>query len=91
MIVNLTDEALGDLASIRAFLGDRSPVVADRYGRRLVAACDGLARFPERGRPGLVTDTREIMAVSPFVIIYRVLAAEVQVLRIWHVSQDRNA
>jgi len=89
MIVRLTDDAIGDLSSIRAFLAERNPAAADRVGRRLVEACDSLDRLPNRGKPGLVADTREITSVWPYVIVYRVLAAEVQILRVWHSAQDR--
>jgi len=91
MIVTLTAEAIEDLASIRAFLGEHSLAVADDIGRRLVAACDSLAALPNRGRHGLVTGTREITTVMPYVIVYRALTAEVQVLRVWHSAQARNA
>ena len=91
MIVDFTDEALADLSAIRAFLSDRSANVADRYGRRLVEAADALADFPHRGKPGLVDGTREIATVWPYVIVYRVTSAAVEILRVWHGAQDREA
>jgi plasmid stabilization system protein ParE len=36
-----------------------------------------------------VNGTREITTVWPYVIVYRVTAAEVQILRVWHGAQDR--
>ena len=89
MIVRFTDEAIGDLSSIRTYLAERSPNAADRIGRRLVEAADSLEGFQDRGKPGLVNGTREITTVWPYVIVYRVTAAEVQILRVWHGAQDR--
>jgi len=90
MIVRFTDEALDDLSSILAFLNARSPNLADRYGRRLVEAADALADYPHRGKPGLVDGTRELTTVWPYVIVYRVASA-VEILRVWHGAQDREA
>jgi addiction module RelE/StbE family toxin len=89
MIVRFTDEALQDLVLIRAYLAEHSPRAADRIGQRLVAAADSLEEFPERGAQGLVDGTREITTVWPYVMVYRVTASEVQILRVWHGAQDR--
>jgi plasmid stabilization system protein ParE len=56
----------------------------------LVAACDRLEHLPERGRPGLVAGTRELVALWPYVIVYRVFEDSVEVIRIWHGAQDRS-
>jgi plasmid stabilization system protein ParE len=45
--------------------------------------------MPERGRPGLVIGTREITTVWPYVIVYRVTAMDVEIIRIWHGAQER--
>jgi len=90
MIVRFTDEALDDLSSILTFLNERNPSLADRYGRRLVQAADALADLPHRGKPGLVDGTREVTTVWPYVIVYRV-ASVVELLRVWHGAQDREA
>lgn len=48
-----------------------------------------LETMPLRGRPGLVPDTRELLAVAPYVITYRVTAEDVQIVRVWHIAQER--
>jgi toxin ParE1/3/4 len=55
----------------------------------LTAACDGLEHLPERARPGIVVGTREITTIWPYVIVYRIVAGDVEVLRVWHGAQDR--
>jgi toxin ParE1/3/4 len=56
----------------------------------LVAACDRLEHLPERGRPGLISGTRELVAIWPYVIVYRVTEHAVEVIRIWHGAQNRG-
>jgi plasmid stabilization system protein ParE len=56
----------------------------------IVAACDRLEIFPERGRPGIKRSTRELTTVWPYVIVYRIGANRtVEILSIWHGAQDR--
>lgn len=46
--------------------------------------------FPRRGRPGRQKNTRELVAMPPYIIVYRVTGTEtVTILRIWHFAQDR--
>ncbi len=89
MPVILTAPALADLARIRDYIGQNSPAAANRVAVQLVAACDRLEYLPERGRPGLVPGTRELVALWPYIIVYRVAPEGVQILRIWHGAQDR--
>ncbi|MBS0296239.1 MAG: type II toxin-antitoxin system RelE/ParE family toxin [Proteobacteria bacterium] len=89
MPVVFADEAQRDLVAIRAYIGEESPLAASRVAIQIVAACDRLEHLPERGRPGLVPGTRELTALWPYVIVYRVRADVVEILRIWHGAQDR--
>jgi toxin ParE1/3/4 len=91
MPVVFSPEALADLTAIRTFLGDRSPAAASRIAVQLVAACDRLEHLPERGRPGLVGGTRELPSIWPYVIVYRITPEAVEIVRVWHRSQDREA
>jgi toxin ParE1/3/4 len=88
--VTLTGPALADLTRIRDHIGQDSPAAANRVAVQIVAACDRLEYLPERGRPGLVPGTRELVALWPYVIVYRVDPEAVQILRIWHGAQDRS-
>jgi toxin ParE1/3/4 len=90
MSVAYSPEALADLTAIRAYIGDRNPAAASRIAVQLVAACDRLEHLPERGRLGLAPGTREITAIWPYVIVYRITPAAVQIMRVWHGAQDRG-
>jgi addiction module RelE/StbE family toxin len=90
MPVVLSPEALADLTEIRTYLGERSPAAASRIAVQLVAACDRLEHLPERGRPGLVAGTRELPVIWPYAIVYRIRSETVEIVRVWHRSQDRE-
>jgi plasmid stabilization system protein ParE len=50
-----------------------------------------LALFPRRGRPGRQTDTRELVVMPPYLIVYRVSGEDVvTILRVWRAAQDRS-
>ncbi|HEY7979139.1 MAG TPA: type II toxin-antitoxin system RelE/ParE family toxin [Rhizomicrobium sp.] len=89
MSVTFTSRALRDLAHIREHIGAESPMAASRVAVELVAACDRLELFPERGRPGLVEGTRELTTVWPYVIVYKINGDRIDVLSIWHGKQHR--
>ena len=59
MKVILTAQAVADLISIRSYISQDSPKAADRLGRRFVDACESLETYPNRGRQGLESGTRE--------------------------------
>jgi plasmid stabilization system protein ParE len=91
MSVVFTRRALRDLANIHAYISDENPNAASRMAVEILAACDRLELFPERGRPGIRRNTRELTSVWPYVIVYRVLRRNVEILAIWHGAQDRSS
>jgi toxin ParE1/3/4 len=44
--------------------------------------------FPNRGRPGRVQGTRELVLARPFLAVYEVAEEEVQILRILHGARE---
>lgn len=78
--------ALSDLFAIRAYIGQFSPLAAQRMARRLRVAGDSLVNHPDRGR--LVTATiRELVIISPYIIRYQVMGDRVTIIRIRHAAQ----
>lgn len=50
---------------------------------------DALNQYPERGRPGRIFGTRELVISGyPFIVPYRVRRNEVQILRVFHTSRQ---
>ena len=91
MSVVFSKAALVDLRSIRRHIGLENPAAATRIAVQIIAACDRLEYLPERGRPGQRPGTRELTAMRPYVIVYRVRDDAVQILRIWHGAQERDS
>ena len=89
MIVQLATRAKLEFDAALAYLSQQNSRAADDLASRLNAAINSLADFPNRGRPGSIDGTREIVAPrTPYVIVYLVLADRVLVARIRHTSQD---
>lgn len=85
MILRYTRQALIDLEQARAFVALDSPGAAKALAARIRDAIDGLRQFPDRGRAGRVPGTRELVVPrTPFVVPYRVVGREVEVLGIMH-------
>jgi plasmid stabilization system protein ParE len=85
-----TAPALSDLAEIRAYIGRDNPAAASRVAVSLVAAADSLEFFPRRGRPTDEPEIRELVAVHPYIIVYRVKDDGVEILRVWHGARLRR-
>jgi len=84
-------EAEDELDVILAYLAQRNPSAALALAEALVVAADSLSTFPHRGRPGKAAGTRELIAVSPYLLIYEVdeEAGLVRILSVWHGARDR--
>ena len=80
---------MDDLEEIADYISQDNPEAARRVVSRLWTAVKTLAQQPEMGRPGRVYGTRElVVSDTPFVVPYRVLGSEVQILRVLHGARD---
>jgi toxin ParE1/3/4 len=84
MRVRWTTDAADDLARICDYIAGERPEAARRLALDVLHAIEGLCAFPNRGRPGRVQGTRELVLTRPFLAVYEVREEEVQVLRILH-------
>lgn len=80
-----TAEARSNLIAIRTYIGQFSPLAAQRFTARLIAAAESLDELPSRGRP--VWGLHELTVIRPYVIRYRVTPDAVYVLRIRHAAR----
>ena len=89
MRIAWSDEALDDLESLRAFIGNDSPKAARNMALRIVAAVESLLEHhPNIGRSGRVGGTRElVIAQTPYIVPYRIDAGVVFVLRVFHAAR----
>lgn len=91
MAVAWRARALADIGRIVRYIATDNPIAARRVGRELLLAGDSLLTFPRRGRPGRQAGTRELVALPPYIIVYRIAGDDtVTILRIWHAAQHRH-
>lgn len=89
MNLQWTPGAVSDLGEIFGYLSRRNPEAAQRILRVIGLAADRLTRAPYVGRIGRVPDTRELVIQGiPFVLGYRVSAANVQILCVRHGARE---
>lgn len=82
-------QAEHELERAAAYIALRDPRAAAKVEHRLRTAVEHLRAFPRAGRPARVAGTREVVIVEyPFLIRYRVVGDQVQILRIFHASTN---
>ena len=92
MQVDWTPRAQADVTKIRAYIAEHDVAAANRMTVRIVSAGNALEAFPHRGRPAGVPHVRElVVSGTPYLLVYRVLGEQVQILSVWHGAQDRDA
>jgi toxin ParE1/3/4 len=88
VIIRYTRQAIADLDEARAFIAHERPAAAAAIGQRIRQAVSELGQFPDRGRPGRVAGTRELVIPRcPFIVAYRVGDGHVDVLAILHAKR----
>jgi toxin ParE1/3/4 len=71
------------------YLVARNPKAASFVFKRIVASTKRLRQFPQSGRQGRFEGTREVVVPGvPYIVIYRVSAAAIEILRVFHTSTD---
>lgn len=88
MQVVYTRRALDHLARHASAIAQDSPAAAREQVARIRSSIDRLATFPDMGREGRVTGTRELAAPrTPFVVVYRTGPERITILRVLHGRQ----
>jgi addiction module RelE/StbE family toxin len=81
--------AIADIVHIRNYIGHFNPAAARQMADRIKAAALSLIEFPDRGRQR-EDGTRELVIIYPYMIVYDVTPACVQIIRVWHGAQKRD-
>jgi len=91
MDVRWSPEAADDLERITRRIRDDNPQAARELASAIYDGCASLTTFPNRGRAGRLTGTRELLfpSHSSYIAVYRVTAHAVEIARIWHVARER--
>jgi toxin ParE1/3/4 len=90
MRIRWTQPAVRDLTHICDYLEEHAtPAAARRVALAIYRSISSLNKFPQRGRPGRKSNTRELVIASlPYIAIYKVRDSVVEVLRVLHGAQD---
>jgi toxin ParE1/3/4 len=85
MPLKWTRPALQDLCDAGDYIAVEDPSAAQRMAARVREAVEYLVKQPNLGRPGRLPDTRElVVSGTPFLVVYRIRGASVQILRVLH-------
>lgn len=80
--------ALRNLEDEAAYIANDDPVAASMVVERVMQSIALLAEHPATGRPGRIPGTRELVVTGTrYLVPYRVVGDEVQILRIFHTSR----
>ena len=91
MRLRWTPVAASDLEDIRNYVDAHFPEFSRTTVKTIYTEIQSLRRFPMRGRTGEVEGTREYwLSPLPYIVVYRVTDDTIEVIRIWHTSQNRN-
>lgn len=81
--------ALRDMREIALHIARDSPEAAKAVVSRIWLEGRGLCLLADRGRPGRVPGTRELVLTDmPYFLAYRVKGKSVQILRVIHTSRQ---
>ena len=87
-LIRYTIRARLDLIELWQYIAAEDPAAADRLYERLEAHIRVLETFPQAGpaRPEIAADAR-ILIQRPYLILYRLLGDDVQIVRVLHASR----
>jgi len=89
MRIRWTVPAADDLENIKNYLQRHFPHFAEATVRTIYQRVRSLKTAPHKGRPGHRSGTRELPIIPlPYVVVYSVKADVVEILHIYHGSQD---
>jgi addiction module RelE/StbE family toxin len=89
MRIRWTEPAARDLTQIADYLEKHgSSAIARRVALSINKRIGGLTQFPEQGRTGRKSGTRELVLTDlPYLVIYRLGGEKIEILRILHGAQ----
>jgi toxin ParE1/3/4 len=81
-------EAADDFVAIIEYIQKDNQKAADRVAHKIYSDVTSLEKFPERGRPGRLPGTRDlVLSPLPYVLVYRSRSGFIEIVRILHGSQ----
>lgn len=88
MRIEWLPEAERNLTTELEWIAKHDPWAAIDMGDTIQAAVSRLSDYPAIARPGRVAGTRELVVIgAPYIVIYRIEASAIVVLRVLHAAQ----
>lgn len=81
--------ARDDLIRLREFITEKNPRAARRVARLLRRSIQKLKDHPRIGKPTEALPWCRDLAVSSYVVRYRIDGQTVEIIRVWHGREDR--
>lgn len=88
MDLSWTLEAIRDREAIYDYIEVDNPTAALALDELIEEKAGRLVDHPDLGRPGRVSDTRELVAHQNYVLVYDVMGDMVRILRVLHVARQ---
>ena len=89
MRIRRTPDAVNDLENIVSYLHREHASTAPAVVRTIIDAIASLTRFPNRGRPGTVAGTRELVVPTlPYIFVYSTTDHSVQLFHVFLAARD---
>ena len=86
--IEWTGPALHDLVAAGDYIAQENPESAQRMASRVKEAVEHLREHPNLGRPGRLSDTKElVVSGTPFIAVYWIKQGGIQILRLLHHAQ----
>lgn len=83
-----TSQAVEDRRAIYDYIDTENPRAAAELDEQFMLAADRLRAYPEMGRLGRVSGTRELVAHQRYFLLYEVVDDAVYVLAVVHTSRQ---
>ncbi|NHZ83395.1 type II toxin-antitoxin system mRNA interferase toxin, RelE/StbE family [Massilia sp. CCM 8695] len=87
-VIHWKKQAINDLIKIAQHIARDSPASAEKMIDLIEGKVMPLAAHPNLGRAGRKRGTHELVAHESYIVIYRVLAKKVEILRVKHTAQQ---
>ncbi len=89
MRIRWTADAANDLENIVTYLHVEHASAAPAVVHTIIDSIATLTRFPNRGRPGSVPGTRELVVPTlPYIVVYSTTDEVILLLHIFHAARD---
>jgi toxin ParE1/3/4 len=81
--------AIDDRDAQLDYIAQDNPMAAVSQGDRIAEQIEILQQHPQMGRPGRKQGTRElVISRTPFIVVYRIKAKRIELLRVLHGAQQ---